>query len=589
MSGRMTRLARTIADPPPRPADAGVTRLRIDDEAFLVASLIERCPKVMMLRELVQNALEAAQLAEPGERRVDIRPHTVDGVRKLAIVNSGPGMSATELFRMCDLAASLGKEKALDRNFGMGAKVASLPANRLGMRYRSCQGGRVHEVVIGKRGGVYGRVRRSDPLTLKPVDVADVTGAAMAEGLPLDRDWTEVVLLGNRPDQDTLVDPFDGEPEVGSDWLAEGLYHRFYRMPEEIEVRLHPGTHRLDGVRRFRPIAARARDFARYEAVPLDDGTVLHFLLDPPDPDGEGRNCSEVGALQTGAGIAAVVYRDEMYDIRHGWMWSLVGPQFGLSFGVRHVSVHVELPPGSPVLPDAYRQFLRYTGAEQKHVEVTDFAARVAAHRPAWLIEALRALGPETRIAESLRDELGGLLRGLGVRRAIRGSRGPAADDADGAPTAIREQEPRERDTDADGIEAPPEIVLLRDQRHVRDRLLDGRAAGYDAASHELFVNMRYAAFARMADALRAEFAVSSDPIALDGAVTAAVEETMVRRIGRALVHGLSKRDIADGWNRWQLQAAISPEALTLAADDYVWSIPDARAHVSRSLEGGAR
>ena len=36
-----------------------VTALHVDDEDFVVASLIERCPKVMMIRELMMNAIEA--------------------------------------------------------------------------------------------------------------------------------------------------------------------------------------------------------------------------------------------------------------------------------------------------------------------------------------------------------------------------------------------------------------------------------------------------------------------------------------------------------------------------------------------------
>ena len=40
---------------------------------------------------------------------------------------------------MCDLAASIRKEKGLNANFGMGAKVASLPLNKHGIVYRSCK------------------------------------------------------------------------------------------------------------------------------------------------------------------------------------------------------------------------------------------------------------------------------------------------------------------------------------------------------------------------------------------------------------------------------------------------------------------
>ena len=62
----------------------------------------------------------------------------------------------------------------------------------------------------------------------------------------------------------------------------------------------------------------------------------------------------------------------------------------------------------------------------------------------------------------------------------------------------------------------------------------------------------------------------------------------MIRRIGRALVHALAKRDACAAWNRWQLQAAASPEALTIAADDFLWALPEARAPVARELASAA-
>ncbi|MET4043227.1 ATP-binding protein [Bradyrhizobium sp. RT6a] len=118
-----------------------VTALRVADEDFLVASMIERCPKTMMIRELVMNAIEAAINAPAGEQTIELMPKWIGGVEKLCIWNSGPGMSSEELHQICDLAASIGKDKGLDDNFGMGAKVASLPSNRYGLRYRSCKGG----------------------------------------------------------------------------------------------------------------------------------------------------------------------------------------------------------------------------------------------------------------------------------------------------------------------------------------------------------------------------------------------------------------------------------------------------------------
>jgi hypothetical protein len=212
----------------------------------------------------------------------------------------------------------------------------------------------------------------------------------------------------------------------------------------------------------------------------------------------------------------------------------------------------------------------------------------VAAHRPAWLLDLLRRLEPGSTAAASLGEELQGLLRGLKVSRARRPQamlpyvvaipvydRPLAPEDA---LVANAEEE----------IEMSPDVVLLRDQHHVHERLLDGRAAGYDGASHELFVNMRYPAIATMAAALAAELHDHDDQGRVAREAQLAAEQVTLRRIGRALVHGLAKRDVVEGWNRWQLEAAISPEALTLAADDYVWSMPEGRAVLARALAAPA-
>jgi hypothetical protein len=56
-----------------------VTALEVADEDFLVASLIERCPKTMMIRELMMNAIEAARLAPEDKRQIEISAESVDG------------------------------------------------------------------------------------------------------------------------------------------------------------------------------------------------------------------------------------------------------------------------------------------------------------------------------------------------------------------------------------------------------------------------------------------------------------------------------------------------------------------------------
>lgn len=393
-----------------------VDALHVADEDFLVASMIDRCPKTMMLRELVKNALEAASLAPEARKLVEIRAVTIGGVPKLSIWNTGPGMSDTELYGMCDLAASIGKEKGLDANFGMGAKVASLSSNRVGLRYRSCKDGVASEVILCQRDGIYGRLKRYDEHNELLGQVIDVTDLVATEGQDISSDWTEVVLMGNRPEQDTVLDPYDGNPNVDRNWIGTYLYHRFFSLPIGVEVRLAASVHAIHGARQFETIPQREAKFTRTETVDVGGGIFVHYLYDQPYERSPSHNCSSVASVSSGVSTCSLVYRDEMYDVHKGRDWTFSAPVFGVPFGARHISVHVEIPGESAVLPDGYRQFLRYRDGEQQHVTGEDFAALVRDNRPEWLREIIRSFAPQTGASnDAIRDELQRLLNDLRV------------------------------------------------------------------------------------------------------------------------------------------------------------------------------
>ena len=117
--------------------DEQLEPLKVADTDFLVTSAIERCPSTMMPRELIMNAIEAAHQDVSGKGEIRIIAKKLPqfpGIIKLAIWNNGPGMSDLDLLHIGNIAASL-KPLALDKNFGMGAKVASLNINHFGLRY----------------------------------------------------------------------------------------------------------------------------------------------------------------------------------------------------------------------------------------------------------------------------------------------------------------------------------------------------------------------------------------------------------------------------------------------------------------------
>lgn len=587
-----------------------ISPLQVSDEAFIVATMIERCPKTMMVRELMMNAIEATQTVPSDQRFIEIEPLSYHNTRKLVIRNTGRGMDATELLHMCDIAASIGKEKSLTGNFGMGAKVASLPQNQVGLRYRSCKNGRVNEVILCKREGVYGRLRRHDSATNEYHEVVDVTAIAAAAALSLDSDWTEVVLYGNRAEQDTVADPYDGDPKQEVQWLATYLYHRFYRLPDGLKVVLREGTHKLDGNRTFETIPTRVpKVFEKSETVVLPGGIKVHYLYDPPygKESGAGHNRSIGGAIASAVSTCAIIYKDELYDVRKGRNWQFDAPIFGVPFGAKHISIHIEIPTMTPVIPEAYREFLRYTSGEQAKVEATHFAEMMRDNRPSWLLDVIKSYAPDDSTSDEVRDELQKLLNSLRVRRtspkvvdggSIRVEKGQGGgSNISRGDSETRDGEGRGRQPDDLSVlptgamkaeifkntERAPEIIILRTVDEIAEKGLQARAARYVLESNVLFVNMLYPSVDAMRLVLEAEYANANELEVMRKFAVQHSERTIILKVGRAVVYALAKQ-LNKEWDQNAIVNASSPESLSMAADDYLDALQNARRAIGKAL-----
>jgi hypothetical protein len=586
-----------------------ITPITIRDIDFTVSRQIEQCPKTMMLRELVMNAIEAAAKAPAGRRTVEVKGKTVPecgDARKLAIWNTGPGMSSGEIDHICDLAASLGKDMALEGNFGMGAKVASLPSNTLGMRYRSCRDGVVSQVILGKREGIYGKVWV--PVEDSFEEVLDVTSQAEAEGeYRLDEDWTEVVLYGNRVEQDTVTDPYDGDPPQDRQWITTYLYHRFYGLPEGVTIYLGEGTHPRDGRRQFKPIPDRVDSFERVETVDVGEGVKVHYYYDPTYQD-TGHNKSISGSLTSSLSTAAIVFRGEMYDVRKSRKWAADAPIFGIPFGAKHISVHVELPDSFPVRHEPYRRFIQLVGGEQRAIAVDDFAELVFRNRPQWLIDIISSLAPkDSSSTDDLRKELQDLLNKLRLKTKsprladdglqlvdLGGARGARPERGDGkaadgdksavSPTdLIFNSEGAKRSNISKNLEQAPEIIPLRDADDVAERGLTSKAAKYVPEANQLFVNLTYSAVADAQDDLELRYATYEEPEIVRELARQWAERLIMGRVGYAVVFAQAKQLVRE-WTPDDVKKAFAPESLSLAADGWRDAVSTAYRSISRRL-----
>ena len=551
-----------------------ISPLRIANEAFMVASTIERCPRQMMLRELVMNAMEAASQATDAGKLVRIDAVPIGEAPKLRIWNTGRGLSPDELLQISDISSSLFKTVSLDGNFGMGAKAASLASNKLGLRYRSCRRGKVSQILLGARDGVYGRLLQGDGR-----EVIDVTAACADAGEPLSHDWTDVTLFGNAPEQNTAADPFGGDPALGPDWIVQTLARRFVRLPAGVELALETSA---TGAPReiFTPTLTPA-SFDRMEAVAIGDGVVIHYGYRAKD---SALPPSRVNAL----GLGAIVYHHEVYALIEDRRWALEAPTYGFPFSARQCSVIVELPQGYAVRPEQYRQFLRFAEGDQRQAQFGDFGAQVRAHMPEWLKRIISSQLPaETDYLNEIRDEMRHLLTELGLEDLLRPAP-PERKDAAAPPPP----EPQALKGEAEPGPPPPppkrpdpvtpEIITIDDEAEIVEKALGGRAARYYASTRQVFVNARYSAIVRMKAQLAEEFAPFADDATIEGLAKRTAEWAVVQRIARTLIHSLGKPK--SGWSADEVQAVQAPETMSLLVDDIEPLLTPARRRMASQL-----
>ncbi len=138
-------------------------------------------------------------------------------------------------------------------------------------------------------------------------------------------------------------------------------------------------------------------------------------------------------------------------------------------------------------------------------------------------------------------------------------------------------------DTSNDQIEPAPQIIMLRSPADIKSRGMDGRAARYYPETHQLFVNCLYAAIDRMAELLEKEFAATDDQDSVRRVTRQAAEQSIILRVGRALIFALAKRD--SDWQSAEIGYVTSPASLSIAAEDFSASLPGARNLVRTKLD----
>ena len=528
--------------------------LGIGDRKFLINRLIQQAPIHTLVREFFKNAEENAYLAPDGERRVEIYPTEIEGTRKLTFWNTGVGMDELELRTATDLSSSVNKAMSLDGNFGIGAKVSGLAASPEGIRYRSCKGGRVHEVVIGYDDEQETYVRYAAQLPDGSSDVVyDVTGVSSEEEHSLDYDWTEVVLLGQAPEHDTVAEPIGHGVSVERSFIATSIYRRFsdflpgVRVSVDVAMTKGGGKGESGRFRQLRTLNDIIDRLGESELVTgHESGVSVRYIHDPKHESSSHSASARANPATGSTTFCALIYKSERYDFKTQKSWSAVAPAFGIPFGSKVLTIEIELPE-EVVMPSQYRDKLLWR-TDRSDVTADQFAHVVRELMPDWVKEIIRQESPDG--ADDLNDlqaDLQKLLDELRVPTLVTkaASTGLAAKlSNEGTPesenTPIESEDEERARTGEDitqsrtenratksrvrlapqgaiasklsqGLERAPEIKILNDPDEVADKGMKGRAGKFYKDSQTLFINGLYPAAEKMAAELADDFAGITD------------------------------------------------------------------------------
>ena len=551
--------------------------LNIRDKRFLINRLIEQAPVSTLVREFFKNADESAVLAETGNRRIEIYPTTIDGVRKLTFWNTGVGMDDRELKQATDLSSSINKEMALDGNFGIGAKVSGLTMSREGIRYRSCKSGIVNEVTIGFDADEGTYVRFPVELPDGSSDtVYDVTDVAREAGQDTAFDWTEVVLLGQSEDHDTVAEPLGKGKSLDRSFIPSAIFRRFARFGEGVEVRVDVAMTKGGGkgetgrTRRLKTLEDVVDELPNHERVEAPGGEVIvHYIHDPKHE----RHSHSLSALANPATssttFCALVHKGERYDIKSKKAWSAAAPNFGIPFGSKVLTIEIELA-DNVAMPNQYRDGLTWPD-DRSPMVAEDFDAYVRELMPEWVREVIRSESPSSDDnLDDLQTDLQKLLDEFRVPTATlspsrRPMASPTEDTAEGSDTS----DPVDLDTNfpetgdepdesgdkrdpnksqrakhkkvrkapdgaklsrsAQSLERVPEIKILTDPEEIAEKNLKGRAGRFYKDAQTLFVNGLYSVVERMAVELDAELRTSGEPEVVRTAILRASRKFMFK------------------------------------------------------------
>jgi hypothetical protein len=323
--------------------------LTVHNMGFMLDRLGMDCAPLQFLRELTQNSIEAILRtpAKSGEIRWDVDWNRLDlagdGVYKLAVLDTGDGMTGPEMVKYINQLSSSMQQQSFQGNYGIGAKIAAATRNHAGLIYVSWKDGQGAVIHLWRdpTTGQYG-LRQFEHPNGTFAHWLPIEDSVKPE--PINDHGTMVVLLGNREEEHTIKAP-DGTPSP-SRWIAKYLNTRFFHFPKSVTVRAREGWEnpRSDKDRNLLRTISGQEAYLREHAT--DSGTVSLTSAQARwwvlrDEHALTQNSGFVNS----SGHTAAVFRDELYEVETGRAGVARLQQFGVILGYNRVVIYVEPNP----------------------------------------------------------------------------------------------------------------------------------------------------------------------------------------------------------------------------------------------------
>ncbi len=408
----------------------GTLDMTVDKVGFMLERLGEDCAPLQFLRELTQNSIEAIQ--KTSERTgvivwdADWTRYTLTKVYKLAVVDTGVGMTGPEMVRYINQLSSSVHEQSFTGNFGVGAKIAAAPRNRAGLIYLSWKDGVGSMIHLWRdpATGSYGLVQFERPDGTFD-HWAHVTDDVKPESITTH--GTMVVFLGNDVDVDTMQAP----PEAArpSRWIARYLNTRYFRFPEGITVRAREGWDLPRGDPNhpmLRSVLGQQAYLSEHSdqsgTIDLVSATAFWWIL---KDDSALQNMLNVYESK---GHVAALYQNELYEMMTGRAGTARLQLFGVIFGHHRVVIYIEPHNGAnaDLSSNTARTLLMIN---REPLPWADWAAQFRSQLPDAIINLMEATGgaSTTDHRQAIRDRLKQIRDLLRISRYRSASRGNLA------------------------------------------------------------------------------------------------------------------------------------------------------------------